>query len=78
MRRALAVLALLGSAASVYGSEPSPGEIVASVAIDAAPDELPRLAPYVELKRGDAFDPAAVRHSVPAPVCHGTLRRRDR
>jgi len=64
MRRALAVLALLGPAAIVRASEPSPGDVVASVAIDAAPDELPRLAPYVELKRGDAFDPAAVRHSV--------------
>lgn len=64
MRRALAVLALLGPAAIVQGSEHPLGKVVASVAIAAAPDELPRLTPYVELKHGDAFDPAAVRHSV--------------
>src|SRR5262249_46824428 len=64
MRRALAVLALLGPAALAGASEPSPADVVSSVTIVAPPAELPRLAPYVELKRGDALDPAAIRHSV--------------
>ena len=64
MKGTLAALALLGLPGGVFGFEAAPGRIVSAVAMQAAPEDLPRLAPYVEVKRGDPFDPAAVRRSV--------------
>lgn len=59
------LLALLISVAPAPGEAPSlEGETLAAVTIEAPPEEVERLSQYVEMRAGEPFRAATVRHAV--------------